>query len=223
MKNAKLTTLICGLISIAATVIFYLLTFDSIFNVPMRWVSLMFLLIVEVIGTLKALFVKQNLFMQATIFTGIGHLVVVLGLSVIFVNFFPLAIKTYILLNILVFCVVAIVDLLVMHFGKSTSAGNKVLAQSQAVMDTCYAKAQELATAYGQSEYKDELVAIAELIKYSDNSELTGDEPVIMSKLGELENLLKEGNATASGLIGEIKNGINLRTMKMKSLKRGGY
>lgn len=223
MKNAKLTTLICGLISIAATVVFYLLTFDTIFNVPMRWVSLMFLVIAEVIGTIKALSVKQGIFTQATIFTSIGYLVIVLGLSIVFVNLFPLSLKTFILLNVLVLCVLAIVDLMVLHFGKNSSASNRVLAQSQAVMDSCYTKAQELVTVYGQSGYKEELVAIAELIKYSDNSELTGDEPVIMSKLGELEILLKEGNATASGLIVEIKNGINLRTMKMKTLKRGSY
>ena len=61
MKNAKLNTLICGLISISATVIFYLLTFDNIFTIPMRWVSLMLLLVAEVIGTLKAIFVNKNI------------------------------------------------------------------------------------------------------------------------------------------------------------------
>ena len=65
MKNSKLTTLICGLIAIAATVIFYLLTFDNIFTIPMRWVSLMFLLITECIGTLKALFVQKNIITMA--------------------------------------------------------------------------------------------------------------------------------------------------------------
>ena len=75
MKNAKLTTLICGLISIAATVIFYLLTFDNIFTIPMRWVSLMLLLVAEVIGTLKAIFVNKNIITQASIFTSIAHLV----------------------------------------------------------------------------------------------------------------------------------------------------
>ena len=101
MKNAKLTTLICGLISIAATVIFYLLTFDNIFTIPMRWVSLMLLLVAEVIGTLKAIFVNKNIITQASIFTSVAHLVVVLVISIVFVNFFPLAIRTYILLNIL--------------------------------------------------------------------------------------------------------------------------
>ena len=223
MKNAKLTTLICGLISIAATVIFYLLTFDNIFTIPMRWISLMILLITESIGTVKALFVNKNIITQASIFTSAAHLVAVLILSIVFVNFFPLALKTYILLNILMLCVLATADLFISHFGKNISASNKTLAQSQAVMDACYAKAQGLVVVYGQSEYKEDLIAIAELIKYSDNSELTDDETAIISKLGDLEAQLKEGGEEIPNLITEIKNTINLRTIKMKSLKRGGY
>ena len=223
MKNSKLTTLICGLIAIAATVIFYLLTFDNIFTIPMRWVSLMFLLITECIGTLKALFVQKNIITQASVFTSGAHLVAVLILSIVFVNFFPLALKTYILLSVLMLCALAAVDLFILHFGKNMSASNKKLKQSQSVMDACYAKAQGLVAVYGQSMHKDDLVAISELIKYSDNSELTDDEATILAKLGELEAQLKDGGESVPDLIIEIKNVINLRSIKMKSLKRGGY
>ena len=90
-------------------------------------------------------------------------------------------------------------------------------------MDACYAKARGLIVVYGQSEYKKDLIEISELIKYSDNSELTDDEPAIMGKLGELESQLKENGENISALISEIKNIINLRTIKIKSIKRGGY
>lgn len=223
MKNSKLTILICGLISIAATVIFYLLTFDSIFNIPMRWVSLMLLVITESIGTIKALFVKKGIITQASIFTSCAHLAAVLVLSILFVNFFPLSLKSYILLNVLVLCALTVADLLILHFGKTASASDKKLAQSQGVMDACYTKVQGLTVVYGHSNYKKDLVEIAELIKYSDNSELTDDEADIIGKLDELEEQLKEGNESVSALITEIKNIINLRTIKVKSIKRGGY
>ena len=161
MKNSKLTALIAGLISIAATVIFYLLTFDNIFTIPMRWVSLLFLLSTECIGTLKTQFVKQNIITQTTLFTSIAHLVTVLVLSIIFVNFFPIAIKTYILLNILVLCVLAVIDLFILYFAKSASSSDKKLAQSQGVMDACYAKAQDLVVVYGDGDYKKDLLEIA--------------------------------------------------------------
>ena len=223
MKNAKFATLICGLISIAATVIVYLLSFDKIFSVPMRWISLMFLLIAECIGTLKALYVRKNFITEASIFTSGVHLVVVLLLSIVFVNFFPLALKTYILLNILTLCALAAIDLLLLHFGKNASSYNQKLKQSQSVMDTCYAKAQGLVAIYGQSELKNDLVTIAELIKYSDNSELTDDEVAILAKLEELETQLKTGGEDILSLISEIQNIINLRSIKTKSLKRGDY
>ena len=206
MKNSKLTILICGLIAIAATVIFYLLTFDSIFNIPMRWISLMLLLITESIGTIKALLLKKDIITQASIFTSCVHLAAVLVLSILFVNFFPLSLKAYILLNVLMLCALAAADLLILHFWKTASASNKKLAQSQGVMYSCYAKAQGLAVVYGQSDYKKDLVEIAELIKYSDNSELTDDEVAIMGKLDELEAQLKEEKESIPALITEIKN-----------------
>ncbi len=223
MKNSKLTTLICGLIAIAATIIFYLLTFDNIFTIPMRWISLLFLLITESIGTIKALLVKKDIIAQTSIFTSALHLVSVLILSVLFVNLFPLNLKTYILLNILMLCALATADLFISHFGTSISTSDKKLAQSQDVMNACYIKVQGLVVIYEQSDYKQDLMEIAELIKYSDNSEFTDDETTIMSKLGELETALKEGNESIPALITEIKNIIKLRTIKMKSLKRGGY
>ena len=117
----------------------------------------------------------------------------------------------------------AAVDLFLLHFGKNMSASNKKLKQSQSVMDACYTKAQGLVVVYGQSEFKADLVAIAEQIKYSDNSDLTDDEASILAKLGELETALKENAEAVPGLITEIKNAIELRSIKMKSIKRGGY
>lgn len=223
MKNSKLTVLIVGLISIAATVIFYLLTFDNIFNIPMRWVSLLFLVLAECIGVSKALLIKQSIITQATTFTSVAHLVAVLVLSIVFVNVFPIALKTYTLLNILVLCALAAIDLFILHFTKNASASDKKLAQSQSVLDACCAKAQNLVVVYGNSDYKKDLNEIVELIKYSDNSELTLDEAVIMNKLGELETQFKENSENIPALISEIKNAINARTTEIKSIKRGGY
>lgn len=223
MKNSKTTILICGLLAIMATVVFYLLTFDTIFNIPMRWVSLLFLIIAECIGTLKAMSLKQDIISQASVYTSVLHIIAVLILSIVFVNFLPFAFKPYLLLNILMLCALAAIDLFISHFGKNASADDKKLAQSQNVLLTCHAKVQSLVTVYGQSEYKNDLVAIADLIKYSDNSDLTGDEMVIMNKLDALEAQLKEEGADIQSLITEIKNAIDLRSIKMKTTKRGGY
>ena len=189
----------------------------------MRWISLMCLLFAECIGTCKALFVKHSIINQTSIFTSLAHLGVVLALSIIFVNIFPFAIKTYILLNVLALCVLAAIDIIILFFGNSTASKNKKLSQSQSVMNACYNKAQGLVATYGKGDYNKELVNISEMIKYSDNSELTDDEATIMNKLEELETQLKDNADTIPSLITEIEDVIKLRSIKVKSAKRGGY
>ena len=223
MKSSKLTLLITGLIAIIATVIAYFLIFDDIFAVKMRWISLIFLLIAEIIGIAKALLLRKDIITQASILTSVIHFIAVLLISILFIGIFSSAVKAYILLNILALCALAAIDLFILYFGKSISENNRKLAQSQGVIDACYAKVQSLAVIYGQGNYKNDLIEIADLFKYSDNSELTNDEAAIISKLDELEARLKEESESVPELISEIKNAINLRTIKIKSIKRGGY
>ena len=58
-KKSKAVILIYGATSIIVTIIFYLLTFDNIFALPMRWTSLIFLILAEIIGIIKALNIKK--------------------------------------------------------------------------------------------------------------------------------------------------------------------
>lgn len=126
IKNSKFVFLVCGAISIIATILLYFLTFDSILTFPMRWISLIFLVFSECIGTIKALNVKKSIFGVANITSSVLHLIAVLIISVIFVNFFLYKIKEYILLNVLLLCVLAVVDVTVGYFGEYTKNNNKI-------------------------------------------------------------------------------------------------
>ena len=81
LKKSKAVTLICGAASIIVTIIFYLLTFDNIFTIPMRWTSMIFLIFAEIIGTVKALNIKKSIF-------GLANVVVSLLDSVGYINHF---------------------------------------------------------------------------------------------------------------------------------------
>lgn len=223
MKSSKLTALISGIVAMAATVILYILIFDDIFAVTMQWLSMTFLLISEAIVTIKAMLTQKDIISQVCVWTGLAHTATVLALSLPFIVCFPSHLKTYILLNILIIALLAAVDVIIWHFAKTASAGDKKLAQSQGVMDACYAKAQGLAVIYGQGEQRKDLLDIAELIKYADNSELTGDESEIMTRLEALEAELKAGGEGVPALIDEAKSAIKLRSIKMKNIKKGGY
>lgn len=223
LKNSKVIALICGATSIAATVIFYLLTFDNIFTIPMRWISLMFLIFTEGIGTVKALSVKKSIFGVANIITSLIHLGIVLIMSIIFVNIFPLLIKTYILLNILALCVLLVVDIVIIYFGGYIGAKNNKLAESQAVIDSLYTKVKGLVIEYQDSTYKKDLEEISEMLMYSDNSALSTDEVAISDKLEELQKLLADNDERIPQKISDTKNAIKLRSLKIKSNKRGSY
>lgn len=223
LNKSKHIALICGAVSIAVTVIFYLLTFDNIFTVPMRWVSLMFLILAEVIGTVKAFTVKRSIFAVSNIVTSIVHIIAVLMLSIIFVNIFPLLIKKYILLNILVLCILLVVDVVIVFFANRVATQNRKLSESQSVMGCCVEKAASLCVKFSDTEYKKDLEEIVGLLKYSDNSCLSQDEMTIMNNLDEIQLLLSNKDDGVTEKIIEIKNIIKLRSLKVASVKRRSY
>lgn len=223
LSKSKYIALICGGISIAVTVIFYLLTFDNILTVPMRWVSLTFLVSAEAIGTIKAFSVKRTIFGVANILTSLVHIAVVLIISIIFVNFLPLFIKRYILLNVLALCALLIADVIILYFTNNVAAQNAKMAESQSAMRFCTDKASSMCVEFKDTEYRRDLDEIVDLLKYSDNSSLTQDEMGIMNQLDRLQLLLKNNDDGIAGQIIEIKNAIKMRSIKAASTKYGSY
>lgn len=223
LKKSKAITLICGAISITATIIFYLLTFDNIFTVPMRWISLIFLILTEVIGTVKAMCIKKSIFGVASISVSLFHLGVVLIISIIFVNTYPTLIKKYVLLNLLALIVMLAADVLIIYFGESIRNKNNALSENQAVIDSLYTSAKALEIEYRESTYSKNLNELSELLKYSDNSTLSNDEVAISEMFDELRKLLSDNAEGIPQKISDIKNAIKLRSLKIKSTKRGNY
>lgn len=223
LKKSKAVTLICGAISITATIIFYLLTFDNIFTVPMRWISLIFLILTEVIGTVKAMCIKKSIFGVASISVSLFHLGVVLIISIIFVDTYPTLIKKYVLLNLLSLIVMLAADVLIIYFGESIRNKNNTLSENQAVIDSLYTSAKALEIEYRESTYSKNLNELSELLKYSDNSTLSNDEVAISEMLDELRKLLSDNAEGIPQKISDIKNAIKLRSLKIKSTKRGNY
>lgn len=223
LKNSKGIALICGGTSIAATIIFYLMTFDNIFTIPMRWISLMFLIFTEGIGTVKALNIKKTIFGVSNIITSLFHLGIVLIMSIIFVNIFPLFIKTYILLNVLLLCVLLVVDIVIIYFGGYVSSKNKALAESQSVIESLYTMAKGFSIEYKETEYGKDLESISKMLQYSDNSTLSDDEIAILNELEELQEMLSSDSEQIPQKITEIKNAVKLRSMKVRNSKRGSY
>lgn len=223
MKKSRYIALICGGVSIVVTVMFYLMTFDNIFMAPMRWISLLFLIISEVIFIIKAFNLKKAIFALSGIVTSCLHIALVLTMSIVFVDILPLFMKQYVLLNIMALGVLLIVDVLITYFGKRVSIQNVKLSASQSAMQRCLKKADVLCVKYNNSDYQKKLQEIAELLKYSDNSCLSGDEKTIMKKLDEVDGVLSGNKDGIDKKLNEIKNMIDLRSVKVAGAKRGKY
>ena len=222
-KNFRVTVLICTVIALAATVSLYMFAFGDIFSVTMRWVSLLALVAAEIIGACKLMFLRKTIFGTAVIKTSLIHIGAVFVTSMIFVNLFPLLIAPYMWLNVLMLCALAIIDVLLLYFGGRVASDNARLAESQSVVASCHAKAQDLCVEYRNGDYSKDLSDIAEMIKYSDNSVLTNDELSILNGLEQLRGLLAGNDPGVPEKITEIKNLIKMRSIKVAGQKRGGY
>ena len=124
-KNNSMTILFCGLATMIITFMFYLLIFNNIFILPIRWLSLLFLLIAEVIGAVKSLKVNRSILSITTVVVSAIHLLTVLVLSVVFVNVLPLLVKQYVLLNLIILAIVAIIDILLLYFDEIVNKSNQ--------------------------------------------------------------------------------------------------
>ena len=195
-----------------ATVVFYLLAFDNIFTIPMRWLSMTGLLLVEIIGTVKALTVNRNILGVAQITTGVLHLIATLVLSIVFVNLFPLLIKEYILLSILMLVIVAVIDVLLLYFnGKSQAAAEKYAA-SASVIEICEIKARQLWVENKEAAIGSQLEALVEMLTYANKAVASPNDSDLVAKIDELSELISNKEIDkASEVANQIQNTLKLR------------
>ena len=221
-KNSTKTVLLCGLAAIIVTIIFYLLAFKNIFTLPMRWLSLLFLLLVEALVTLKVLKFNNSILGAANVIAGLIHLGIVLAVSLVFVNLFPFLIKEYVLLNLLLIGVVAAVDILLSHFDSKADESNRKYSKTASVVDECLNNAHELLLESRLAEYKDDIADIIEMLKYSNRTAQYGNEEHILMSLDEVRYLMdSEDKSGIKDKLDEIKNMIKLSSLQTK--KRGKF
>lgn len=234
-RNSKIITLICGTVSIAVTIMFYLLAVDNVFTIPIRYLSAVFLILSECIVMIKVLRIRKTIFGIANITTSVCQLLLVSIMSIVFVNIYPQNIGNFIFLNILVLCVMFVVDIAIGYFGQCKIEKDEAANECRGVMDDICVMATELQIEYCGSKYEKDLNAISEMLTYSDKNTPTGDEAVISDRLKELRKLLSgsgkdavtseisENNKDIPQKISYIKNVIECRSIKVKKSKRGGF
>ena len=207
-RNNALIILIATCILIITMTLFYLLTFNNIFTFPMRWISLLFLVLVEVVGLVVILNTRRNIIGTAIITLAILHLVIVFVLSLLYVNVLPFDIIRYVIINILIFAIVIILYILLANFSMKSQLSNVNYKVGNTVLSEIFTSIKDLSLTYSNTEYKKDLEELIEFIAYKRVVNLTGYEDNILERVNELKASLK--NSDESKIKEDIKKIRNL-------------
>lgn len=207
-RNNALIILIATCILIITMTLFYLLTFNNIFTLPMRWISLLFLVLVEVVGLVVILNTRRNIIGTAIITLAILHLVIVFVLSLLYVNVLPFDIIRYVIINILIFAIVIILYILLANFSMKSQLSNVNYKVGNTMLSEIFTSIKDLSLTYSNTEYKKDLEELIEFITYKRVVNLTGYENDILERVNELKASLK--NSDESKIKEDIKKIRNL-------------
>lgn len=207
-RNNALIILIATCILIITMTLFYLLTFNNIFTFPMRWISLLFLVLVEVVGLVVILNTRRNIIGTAIITLAILHLVIVFVISLLYVNVLPFDIIRYVIINILIFAIVIILYILLADFSMKSQLSNVNYKVGNTILSEIFTSIKDLSLTYSNTEYKKDLEELIEFIAYKRVVNLTGYENNILERINELKASLK--NSDESKIKEDIKEIRNL-------------
>ena len=207
-RNNALIILIATCILIITMTLFYLLTFNNIFTLPMRWISLLFLVLVEVVGLVVILNTRRNIIGTAIITLAILHLVIVFVLSLLYVNVLPFDIIRYVIINTLIFAIVIILYILLANFSMKSQLSNVNYKVGNTMLSEIFTSIKDLSLTYSNTEYKKDLEELIEFIAYKRVVNLTGYEDNILERVNELKASLK--NSDESKIKEDIKKIRNL-------------
>lgn len=207
-RNNALIILIATCILIITITLFYLLTFNNIFTFPMRWISLLFLVLVEVVGLVVILNTRRNIIGTAIITLAILHLVIVFVISLLYVNVLPFDIIRYVIINTLIFAIVIILYILLANFSMKSQLSNVNYKVGNTILSEIFTSIKDLSLTYSNTEYKKDLEELIEFIAYKRVVNLTGYENDILERVNELKASLK--NSDESKIKENIKKIRNL-------------
>ena len=207
-RNNALIILIATCILIITMTLFYLLTFNNIFTFPMRWISLLFLVLVEVVGLVVILNTRRNIIGTAIITLAILHLVIVFVISLLYVNVLPFDIIRYVIINTLIFAIVIILYILLANFSMKSQLSNVNYKVGNTMLSEIFTSIKDLSLTYSNTEYKKDLEELIEFLAYKRVVNLTGYENDILERINELKASLK--NSDESKIKEDIKEIRNL-------------
>ncbi len=223
----KILPLICFALAIITTATVYILFVDGLFQSPIKWLSLTFVLLAEISLLAKTVFGKKAIILNSQIFAGIAYLAVVAILSIIYINATDPKIKPFIAIHLILLFLLTALDLSILYAQKRTDESDAKLATNQSIFSDLCALCDNMIVETNSDALKKELSSLSESLRFSDNSSLTGGEAEITLKLEDLKQKIASSEATEEDAllsnVKEINDLLRIRNNNIKQIKRGSF
>ncbi len=222
-KKSRCIVFICGLMLLLITIISSDLIFENAFEEDIVLYSLLFTILVEIIGIIKAIVLEKTIISFVNIFISFVHFLTTIICSGIFIYKYPDEIHKYILLNVIAICIYSVIDIIIVYFSNRVMSKQGNLYNNQSILRACVEEITRLEIEFDDSVYKKDFEKISEMLRFTDNSSLSGDEAEILNDLKKLRTLLKTDSEYTAETIEKVKNLIRFRSEKIRNIKYGKH
>ncbi len=227
-KNDKiLSAAVIGAIVILATFLIFFLTNPQ--KTSLEGISFLFILISEIILFAVIIFMVSKRLKSNKAVIQIG---IIFTLSIYFIitvmisllrHVFKNNINGFILTNILIIAITAVICVLLFVVSLKISATDQKIKNARVNMELLEKHVFELSVNKQYSEYEQPLNQIYESIKFTDKTSASLIDPKLNHSIDTLEDMLINNDGNIGDIIDEIMSLLKQRNMELLNEKRGGF
>ncbi len=220
---------IIGLIIIAVTLsIFFLLSFEKI---AISWWALSFVLLAEIalLVGLEILVIDKHLnkvFVSSGVSSVLFLYFVATIISCFFASNFKDNINSFIIIEIVIIAITAIITILIFAFSHGINATDQKTVSDRKLMQICEKRIYCLLADTKNKDFEKQLNSLYENIKFGDKIGFSSVDEKIVSQISKLEQSLQSAEKTdneINSIFDEISTFITQRKMEVAESKRGGF
>lgn len=219
MGKKKKYGLLIGAVVIATTIALYALIVDNMFKVPMAYISLAVLVLSEIIATLAFVCFADT---RKSIFTSVvfsAHALLLLVLSIIYTNVFPLAYVGFTVVYIISLVVCVLFTLFLCALIAPTEKVNREFKAAKISMLELRTSVLALKSTENGRNYRKELEALEENLRFTDDSVTDAMDEIIKNQINELSVRINDSEYDVKKSIDAINCTIEQRNFVVKNKK----
>lgn len=216
MKKMNIGSWIVGLIITAATAAVYLMSVHEMLDVAMCWICFGVILVLELVTT--ALFASAGddprMVARGTAF--LLETVAVILISVVYILFFPDSYYGYGIFVVSLTALSAVAAVILTRSYASTTRAQAQVQNAKGNMRRCRSVVNLMLTTPGAEQYRGQLQALDEQMRFSNDSVITEVDDAIFAQLCALADGIRDGQEDVASLIRQIQGLLERRAFLTK-------